>query len=261
LSWAIQDQRDKEQLVMTIQSTNQHDEPTPQLQRLPSAPAWWPTVVWTAIFNIFGAGSAYGRAKKARAVGQTGKRYWLAWAAIMMAWFVVSVMASATSDVSTTPTARPAGLPSLNEAHAPAPPLPAQQPATLHAPAPETTAAVPTTAYNGAAALLKSAEPLHAHLGGPEGNSIFCDDDIATATNDGHGGVQVMLNFAGPANVQASALATDGQSQDIPYTESMQENGHVFDFPGYDLSQLQTLDVSVTSGAGAGTCWLVDNMH
>lgn len=35
----------------------------------------------------------------------------------------------------------------------------------------------------------------------------------------------------------------------------------MFDFPGYSLSQLQALDVSVAAAAGGGTCSIVDNMQ
>jgi hypothetical protein len=124
---------------------------------------------------------------------------------------------------------------------------------------PMTTAAT-TATDDGAAGLLKSAGPLRAHLGGPDGSSVLCDTGTATASNS-DGGVQVVMNFPGPANIQASILATNGQGQYLPYTESMQENGYVFNFSGFDMAKLQTLNVSVTSGAGGGVCWIVDNLN
>ena len=119
--------------------------------------------------------------------------------------------------------------------------------------------AAPTTTYDGAAALLRSAGPLHAHLGGKDGDSVLCDSATATATNTGSG-VEVVMNFPGPANLEASILADNGQSQDIPYTVGAQEQGHVFEFPGFSMASLQTLDVAVTSAAGGGVCYLADNM-
>jgi hypothetical protein len=127
--------------------------------------------------------------------------------------------------------------------------------------APTTTASTAAAPNTGAAVLLASAGPLHAHIGGPDGNSVLCDADTATGEPDGHGGVRLVVNFGGPANLQSSILAADGRSQDQSYTVSSQEAGHVFDFPGFDLSQLQVLDVSASAQGGAGTCDVVNNMH
>lgn len=150
------------------------------------------------------------------------------------------------------------------------PPLPTTTAVTSSSTAPTTTTTTtvaPTTTAettptrSADAVLLASAGPLHAHIGGPNGNSVLCDADTATAEPDGHGGVRVVVNFRGPAVLQSSILATDGRSQHLDDTVSSQESGFVFDFPGFDLSQLQVLDVYASAQGTSGTCDVVDNMN
>lgn len=124
-----------------------------------------------------------------------------------------------------------------------------------------TTTAETTATRSADAVLLASAGPLHAHIGGPDGNSVLCDADTATAEPDGHGGVRVVVNFPGPALLQSSILATDGHSQDLNDTVSSQESGFVFGFAGFDLSRLQVLDVYASAQGTSGTCDVVDNMN
>lgn len=170
-----------------------------------------------------------------RPVGQVGAIEWKRLAASVGLTATALVLVAC----STSPTTAGAASPSVTASDTPSP---------------------SSGAVSGAAGLLASAHPLHAHLGG-DGTSVLCDTDNATAESNGQHGVRLVVNFPGSANLHASILSDDGRSQNLEYTEGKQERGHVFDFPGFSLAHLQTLDVNATNQDGSGTCWVVDNLH
>lgn len=183
--------------------------------------------------------------------------FWVALAEVMSNPAAFSTHAPAPTSTTATPTTTTAPPSTTTASQSSAPPTTTTTTTTV---APTTT--VESTSTRSAdAVLLASAGPLHAHIGGPNGNSVLCDADTATAEPDGHGGVRVVVNFHGPALLQSSILATDGRSQHLEDTVSSQEPGFVFDFAGFDLSQLQVLDVYASAQGTSGTCDVVDNMN
>ena len=58
-------------------------------------PAWWPVVVWTFFFGIFGLISASRRATQARRGRNSPAPYWVAWGVTVAVLSVLGVMAAA----------------------------------------------------------------------------------------------------------------------------------------------------------------------
>lgn len=108
-------------------------------------------------------------------------------------------------------------------------------------------------ASSGAAALLASAGPLRAHL---DGNRVVCDQDTASWSPDGHGGVEVQAHLAGSGLMDITASSKDGAADTSQeYTKGTREgSGHEFDLAGLAPGNVNEIDFSVTSAAGAGSC-------
>jgi hypothetical protein len=117
--------------------------------------------------------------------------------------------------------------------------------------------AAPAPAPTGAAAILRAAGPLHAHI--ENTNQLICDPSTATIAQSGRG-FRIHVDYQGPGNLTVAATSVDKQDASESYTIGAQESGHDFAFAQFPLSKVQVASVSVTAAAGGGSCDVVDHM-
>ncbi|MEV4603866.1 hypothetical protein AB0K15_41635 [Amycolatopsis sp. NPDC049253] len=107
----------------------------------------------------------------------------------------------------------------------------------------------------GAAAILRAAGLLHAHIENLE--QLICDPYTATATATADG-FDVHVTYPGPANLTVFAETFDERSSEQHKTIGGQEAGETFSFTGLPFDQVMAISVSERSDRGPGTCDVFD---